>query len=403
MSLRSSAWSSANGLNDVPNVISVDDRVQVAIAIGVAILWALCNCLKIDQQGECSLSLCASHTSIFFLAYPGWLNNLAAFIQISSTVSIIVTILVVTKQRTSAHDVFISTINVTGFSFPYVCFIGILPTLFSFSGFEAAGHLSEETRDAARKAPLAIIGTCTCAAVIGLAYLLSLMFASGDPLVLIQNQTNPSATVQIFQLSTPPPVALLFTILLIVNLYFAGMSSTTVSSRIGFAMARDSVFPYSAFLSTINKRTQTPLRCVLLVCAINILLLLLQLGSSTAFAAIVSISTIGFQISYMLPILFRITSSRKSFCQGYFHMGRFSVLIGCLSTAWLCITCVILLFPFNYPITAQNMNWTIVVTTGIALLAGLYWIFAARKWFVGPQRINVAKRMSSPSMIITRF
>jgi hypothetical protein len=39
-------------------------------------------------------------------------------------------------QRASAHDVFISTYNGTGFPFVYVCCISILSTLFSFSGYE---------------------------------------------------------------------------------------------------------------------------------------------------------------------------------------------------------------------------------------------------------------------------
>jgi hypothetical protein len=39
-------------------------------------------------------------------------------------------------QRASAHDVFISTYNGTGFPFGYVYCISILSTLFSFSGYE---------------------------------------------------------------------------------------------------------------------------------------------------------------------------------------------------------------------------------------------------------------------------
>ena len=127
---------------------------------------------------------------------------MAAFIQTTSTISIIITILVLAKHRTSAFDVFITTNNSTGFNFAYVCCIGILPTLFSFSGFESAGHLSEETRDADRKAPIAISGTCASAALIGFVYLLSLLFACGNPIYLVTNEINPRATVQIFQMTT---------------------------------------------------------------------------------------------------------------------------------------------------------------------------------------------------------
>ena len=40
------------GINDVPNPTTIDSQIQTAVAIGVVILWALQNILRIDQQGE---------------------------------------------------------------------------------------------------------------------------------------------------------------------------------------------------------------------------------------------------------------------------------------------------------------------------------------------------------------
>jgi amino acid transporter len=42
-------------------------------------------------------------------------------------------------------------------------------------------------------------------------------------------------------------------ILLLINFFFAGFSSLTVTSRIGYAMARDKAFPYSKFLAIVHK------------------------------------------------------------------------------------------------------------------------------------------------------
>ncbi|CAF4055946.1 unnamed protein product [Rotaria sordida] len=53
-------------------------------------------------------------------------------------------------QRATAKDVFTSVYNGTGFPFAYVCCIGILSTIFSFSGYEAGAHMAEETRSARR-------------------------------------------------------------------------------------------------------------------------------------------------------------------------------------------------------------------------------------------------------------
>jgi amino acid transporter len=89
---------------------------QVGIGVGITFVWTVLNALPIAQQG--------------------WLNNLAAFLQISSTISIVIVLLSMAPERATATDVFMSTYNGTGFSFGYVCCIGIVSTLFSFSGYE---------------------------------------------------------------------------------------------------------------------------------------------------------------------------------------------------------------------------------------------------------------------------
>jgi choline transport protein len=90
------------------------------------------------------------------------------------------------------------------------------------------------------------------------------------------------------------------------------MSSVTVTSRIGFAMARDDAFPWSSWLKVVNPWVGVPLRVVLLVVIFDVLLLTLPLATPLAFAAITSITTIGFQISYAIPILQRATGGTQT-------------------------------------------------------------------------------------------
>ncbi|CAF4847589.1 unnamed protein product [Rotaria sp. Silwood1] len=352
---------------------SLSTGAQVGIAIGITFVWAVQNALRIDQQG--------------------WLNNFAVIFQLGSAVTIVTVLLAMAPERATAHNVFTSTYNGTGFPFPYVCFIGILSTLFSFSGYEAGAHLAEETRDASRAAPKGIVGTCICSAITGFAYLLALLFAIPDVSSFVDNNSGDNSTqnlaVATYQLAVPQKGALALTILLILNLYFAGMSSLTVTSRIGFAMARDGVFPLSVYLRWIFKPTKTPLGNVIFVFVIDCLLLLLQLASTTAFTAILSIATLGYQISYFMPIFFRCTVARHTFPIGEFNLGRFSLPVAIISAAWLFITSIIMFFPAEYPVTKDNMNYAVVIVGGVAFLAGAYWIISARHWFVGPKRTTI--------------
>ncbi|CAF3610081.1 unnamed protein product [Rotaria sp. Silwood1] len=339
---------------------SLSTGAQVGIAIGITFIWAVQNALRIDQQG--------------------WLNNFAVIFQLGSAVTIVTVLLAMAPERATAHNVFTSTYNGTGFPFPYVCFI-------------AGAHLAEETRDASRAAPKGIVGTCICSAITDFAYLLALLFAIPDVSSFVDNNSGDNSTqnlaVATYQLAVPQKGALALTILLILNLYFAGMSSLTVTSRIGFAMARDGVFPLSVYLRWIFKPTKTPLGNVIFVFVIDCLLLLLQLASTTAFTAILSIATLGYQISYFMPIFFRCTAARHTFPIGEFNLGRFSLPVAIISAAWLFITSIIMFFPAEYPVTKDNMNYAVVIVGGVAFLAGAYWIISARHWFVGPKRTTI--------------
>jgi len=149
-------------------------------------------------------------------------------------------------------------------------------------------------------------------------------------------------------------------------------------------MARDGVFPFSNYLRWVFKRTRIPLANVIFVFIIDSLLLLLQLASTTAFSALIAIATLGFQISYLMPILFRCTTARHTFELGEFNLGRLSVPIAIISCIWLFITSIFMFFPFDYPVTKTNMNYAIVIIGGVALIPLIYWIVSARHRFVGP-------------------
>lgn len=57
-------------------------------------------------------------------------------------------------------------------------------------------------------------------------------------------------------------------------------------------------------------------------CYIVVIIGILYMINSTAFEAIVSVSTIGAQSCYLVPILLRITIARKAFKPGKVYMGR---------------------------------------------------------------------------------
>lgn len=137
-------------------------------------------------------------------------------------------------------------------------------------------------------------------------------------------------------------------IMLLVSVYLGGFSHMTVTTRIAFAMSRDGALPFSKHIYGVTGKNLIPLRSILFTFLIDSLLCLLPLINDTAFSAITSISTIGYQMSYAIPILLRITVAKNTFEQGPFNLGRWSLLIGWTSFIWLVITNCFFIFPTSF-------------------------------------------------------
>lgn len=169
-----------------------------------------------------------------------------------------------------------------------------------------------------------------------------------------------------------------------INLLFSGMSSLTVTVRMAYALARDNGIPFSTQIKHVHEFNQVPGWAVLTTFLMGEILILLQLISSNAFIAVTSISTIGFQISYAIPIILRLTTYRNHFQPSYFSLGNFAIPCGIVSSVSLVFTSCLFLLPVSFPVDATNFNYTPVVFVATALIAWLYWITHARTHYISP-------------------
>jgi len=213
----------------------------------------------------------------------------------------------------------------------YVSLIGLLVCLFAFSGYEAGAHMAEETKHATKTAPMGIIYTCIATALTGWLFILGLLYAMNEDINDAVSGNSNQTVVNIYAIvftkngNLNKNAALAMTSLLIINLFFAGFSSLTVTSRIAFALVLDGGLPLSKRLYYVNKKRQTPNLVVLLVFVVDSVLCCFPLFRSTAFAAI---TTIGYQISYAIPIFLRLTVARRTFKKTECSLGALGEPIG---------------------------------------------------------------------------
>lgn len=111
---------------------------------------------------------------------------------------------------------------------------------------------------------------------------------------------------------------------------------------------------------------------------------------STAFYMILSTSVLSYQITFTIPIIIKLFflnySAKKALKKSAFYLGDFSYFLGIVALIWQVTTITLLLFPFNYPVTTLNMNYSFVVVFIVLTFGGLNWIFFANENFIGPQR-----------------
>lgn len=193
--------------------------------------------------------------------------------------------------------------------------------------------------------------------------------------------------VQVFLDGVGPAWTMVFLIFVMLSIFFSGSALTLGSSRMVYAFARDGAMPFSKQLHTLNPKTKSPVFAVWFNVTVAGIVGILYIINSTAYTAIVSVNTIGSQLSYFVPILLRITASRNTFEPGPWNLGRFSTVVGAISCSWLLFTCCLFILPTEWPVTPDNMNYAIVPFAFIMILSTGYYMIWGRKWFKGPVRI----------------
>eukprot|EP01038_Epipyxis_sp_PR26KG_P014579 gene14579-19579_t len=347
------------------------DYATVGISIITIFVWSFLNMLRIDNVG--------------------WINSLAAICHSGGILIIIIVILAVPKSLNTGEFVFTSYYNDTGFSSQsYVIAIGLLTGLFAFSGFEASAHMAEETHDAATTAPKGIIYTVFATGIGGIFYVMCLLFSTTDISAALNGPTK-NAAANVFYLSCGRTWGQILTWIVVINLFFAGISSVAVTGRITFALARDNAFPYSSNIASVHKTLKSPINAIMMVCVVDAFIQLLPLipkNGSTAFTSIVGLCTIGFQVSYGIPILLKLLYPSRPFPVTPMALGIYSKPIGIISCLWMFGTSFLFILPTQYPLEPSTFNWLILVLAIVFIFCYFNWIYNSKFTFKGPKQVD---------------
>ncbi|KAH7144405.1 amino acid permease [Dactylonectria estremocensis] len=333
------------------------------------------------------------------LAYSGVLNiwgmkamphvNLfSGILHVVAFVAITITLGVMAPKNTSSF-VFTEFVNSSGWKSDGVSWlVGMQSAVYPFLGYDAACHLAEELPHAARNVPLAMVGSVVVNGVIGFIYVIVLLYCSSSLEALLTTPTG-FPFMQIFldatQSRAGATVMSLMIVLIATAATVAGVAST---SRTLWAFARDKATPFDKTLSHVNPKLQVPVNSVILVLVLQVLLGLIYLGNATAFNAVLSMAIIGLYLSYILPIFYMTFYGRSTLRHsdyGPFRLPRFvGIAANGISMVWMTVVMIFSTLPIALPVTAKNMNYSVVVLAGWALFGAIYYYTVGKSKYQVP-------------------
>jgi urea carboxylase system permease len=225
--------------------------------------------------------------------------------------------------------------------------VGGLVSAYVMYGFDTAGTLAEETNDPRKHAPPAIIRAVGAAALIGgLVILLAIMSSKnladknigllGLPYVIKQAFGNTTGNVFLADAG--------------LAIFVCCLAVQTATIRMLFSMARDNRLPFGPQIARVSGRRKVPIVPALVTGVLTLVLLALNVGNLSAFAALTSIAIIMFYLAYLgvtIPMLMRRLRGTwpKPDHGPYFSLGRWGTLVNVVAVAYGALVAINLAWP----------------------------------------------------------
>jgi amino acid transporter len=261
----------------------------------------------------------------------------------------------------------------SGHGYLYGFAIGLLQAQWTFTGYDASAHVTEETLDPSRNAPWGIVLSVAVSGVAGYLMLLAVTLAIPDLPALLAGGGNPF--VRILELGLGERLGAAMVWMIVGAMWFCGLASVTSNSRMLFAFARDGGLPGSRLVARVSPTFQSPHVAVWVASGAALAVALW----AKALAAMTALSTIALYASYALPIYLglRARASGRWATRGPWHLGRWSNLVNLVALVWVALLTVLFVLPPNQ-LTGYTFAGCLVLLFG-------YWELWMRDRFRGPR------------------
>jgi amino acid transporter len=247
--------------------------------------------------------------------------------------------------------------------------IGLLQAGWTFTGYDASAHASEETKDAAMAAPRGILTAIIASGIAGYVMLLAVTLAipslpgalgAQNPFIFILEGSMGALGTALVWVA-------------VAAMWFCGLASVTSNSRMLYAFARDGGLPASPQLARVSERWKTPHVGIWVSVAVAFALAIF----AEALDVMAALSTSALYASYGLPVFFGLLARRRGWPRtGPWTLGRRGAAANVVAVVWILFMVVLMSVP------PHGLAGVTLLST-LAVLA-LAWFGGVRKRFKGP-------------------
>jgi amino acid transporter len=246
--------------------------------------------------------------------------------------------------------------------------------------------MAEEVKDAARSVPRAMISIYVVNFCLIFPAILTICYhipVVGDAL----DDPTLYPTIYVLRQSMSNTWMTVILVIVVALLICSNITYLAAVSRDLFAFSRDRGFPFSNWISKVDKRRSIPQNACILTSVISICLALIYIGSPVAFYAITSLLTVALLQCYCLSIgclLWRRISRPKSLPPSQFSLGRFGIPINALAVLYALWSFFWSFWPQVVPVDAATFNWASVIFVIVLLVALIYYVARGHRQYTGP-------------------
>jgi amino acid transporter len=274
--------------------------------------------------------------------------------------------------------------------------IAVLAPVYIFYGFESAGDISEETKNASRQVPramrMALLWGGISSFVLTAALLLSMPTGAGAANLTVQNGGIPYLLSQL-----PHWMQDIMLALIIFAFFSCGSAVQGAGSRLAFSYARDGALPGSKWISTISERFKTPANALFGGALVTVVFIGLEFASPThdvkigfitypantnVLVSLVSFGVSGIYLSFLLTVIGSMIARRRGWIPaGKFKLGRWAWPVSVVAAAYLALMLVNVVLPSGLSSGRSyfNLDWITLLVMALVTVIGIIVFLAAHR------------------------